>query len=115
MKLAVVGSRDFDNYPVLKAKLDIIHKVKIITCVISGGAIGADSLAEKWAKENNIETLIFYPNWNKHGKSAGYIRNEEIIKASDAVIAFWNGTSKGTAHSINLARKYNKALAIINS
>jgi hypothetical protein len=113
MKLAVVGSRGFNDYEKLKSNLDIIHKVKIVTCVISGGAYGADSLAEKWAKENNIETLIFYPDWDKYGKSAGYIRNEEIVKASDAVIAFWDGTSKGTEHSINLARKYNKALAIV--
>ena len=113
MKLAVVGSRNFDNYPVLKAKLDILHKHKDITCIISGGANGADSLAERWARENRIELLIFLPEWDKYGKSAGYIRNVDIIKASDAVIAFWDGKSKGTQHDINLAKEHNKPLAII--
>jgi len=114
MKLAVVGSRDFDYYPVLKEKLDIIHEKKIITCIVSGGASGADSLGERWAKENNIETQIFYPDWEAFGKSAGYRRNEQIIINSDAVIAFWDGESKGTKHSIDLAKKYNKPLAVIN-
>jgi len=113
MKLAVVGSRGFSDYDLLKSKLDIIHKAKVITLIISGGAQGADSLAEKWAKENNVETLIFLPDWNQYGKSAGYKRNIKIVQNSDAVIAFWDGQSKGTQHSINLAKENKKSLAVI--
>lgn len=113
MKLAVVGSREFNDYELLKSKLDSIHKRKSITLIVSGGAKGADSMSERWAKENNIETLIFIPDWNKFGKKAGFLRNEDIIKNSDAVIAFWDEVSKGTKHSINLAKKYEKSCLIV--
>ena len=113
MKLAVVGSRGFNDYDLCKSKLDAIHLRKPITCIVSGGAKGADSFGEKWAKENNIETLIFIPDWNKFGKRAGYLRNEDIIKNCDSVIAFWDQISKGTAHSISLAKKYEKSCLIV--
>lgn len=113
MKLAVVGSRGFNNYDLLKTKLDALHDKRPISLIISGGAQGADSLAERWAKENGIESKIFLPDWNQYGKSAGYKRNILIIEASDAVIAFWNGISKGTQHSINIAKEKPKPLAII--
>ncbi len=113
MKLAVVGSRGFNDYDLLKSKLNAIHLRKPITCIVSGGAKGADSLGEKWAKENNIETLIFIPEWDKYGKKAGFLRNEDIIKNSDAVVAIWDEVSKGTAHSISLAKKYNKSCLVV--
>ena len=113
MKLAVVGSRNFNDYDLLKSKLDQIHSKKPINLIISGGARGADLLSEKWAKENNIETLIFIPDWNKYGKKAGYLRNEDIIKNCDAVVACWDGESRGTLSSINLAKKYNKSCLIV--
>ena len=114
MKLAVVGSRDFNDYGLLKIKLDQIHKRKPITLIVSGGAKGADKLSERWASENNIETLIFIPDWNKFGKRAGFLRNDDIIKNSDAVIAFWDGVSRGTESSINLAKKYEKSCLVVN-
>ena len=113
MKLAVVGSRGFNDYELLKLKLDTIHAVKPISLIVSGGAKGADTLAERWAKENDIPIKIFYPDWDKYKKSAGYIRNVDIIEFSDAVIAFWDGVSKGTLHSINLSKEKDKRLAII--
>ena len=113
MKLAVVGSRDFNDYGLMKKYLDKIHSVEPITHIISGGARGADSLSEKWAKENNVETLIFKPDWNKYGKKAGYLRNVDIITNSDKVLAFWDGTSKGTQHSINLSNKEGKKIKIV--
>jgi hypothetical protein len=113
MKLAVVGSRNFNDYDLLKSKLDIIHKKRPITLIVSGRAKGADSLSERWSKENNIETLIFIPEWDKYGKRAGFLRNEDIIKNSDAVVAFWDQISKGTQHSISLAKKYNKPCLIV--
>lgn len=114
MKLAVVGSRGFNDYELLKSKLDAIHSRKPITCIVSGGARGADKLSEKWADENNIQKLIFIPEWKKYGKRAGFLRNEDIIKNSDAVVAFWDGESKGTQHSINLSKKYEKSCLVVN-
>lgn len=109
MKIGVVGSRNFNDYIKLKTELDKYHA----TFIISGGAVGADTLAKKYADENNIPTVIYLPDWNKYGKSAGAIRNKDIVNNSDMIVAFWDGISKGTAISINLAKKTNKTIEII--
>ncbi len=111
MKVAIIGSRNFNNYDFLKQIMSI-YKSKI-TLVVSGGARGADSLGEQWARENNIKTLIFPADWTQYGKKAGFIRNEDIIKNCDCAVAFWDGKSPGTSHSISLCRKYNKPCKII--
>lgn len=80
MKAAVIGSRSFTDYEKLKSVLSSYH----ITEIISGGAKGADSLAEQYAIENNITLTVFLPNYDKHPpKIAPLIRNEEIIKHCD--------------------------------
>jgi hypothetical protein len=113
MKLAVVGSRDFTDYALMKEELMQIHLVMPITEVISGGARGADSLAERFAKEFNIPTKIFPAEWDKHGKSAGYLRNTDIVKAADRVIAFFSGKeTKGTLDTISKAIKLSKPVSI---
>lgn len=109
MKTAVVGSRDFVNYDIVFHELEK-HD---ITEIISGGARGADSLAQRYANERLIPMTVFLPDWDKYGKAAGMIRNKDIIKDAEHVIAFWNGFSKGTANSIQLAKKLNKRLTII--
>jgi len=111
MKIAIIGSRDFSNYDLLTKTLE--HLKPNITQVISGAARGADSLGEQWAKENQIDTLIFPANWGLYGKRAGFIRNEDIIKNCDCCIAFWDGKSKGTAHSISLCKKLNKSYEVV--
>jgi hypothetical protein len=111
MKIAIIGSRTFNDYELLKKTLEP-YKSKITT-VVSGAAKGADSLGEKWALKNNIQTFIFPADWEKFGKRAGYIRNEDIIINCDCCIAFWDGLSKGTSHSISLCEKYNKPYKII--
>lgn len=122
IRLGVVGSRSFDRYPVLKQELDKLlsqshsqsqSQSQIhIEMVVSGGAAGADRLAERWAEENHIPTTIYKPDWKKYGKAAGLMRNREIVNDSDLVIAFWNGWSKGTASSIDLAKEMGKGLII---
>lgn len=112
MKLAIIGSRTFQNSSIIFKELDPIKDK--ITLVVSGGAQGADILGEKWAKGNNIPTLIFPANWEKYGKRAGYIRNEDIIKNCDCCIAFWDGKSNGTKHSLSLCEKYDKPYKIIS-
>lgn len=108
IKLAVVGSRSFNDYSFLCEKL----KQFDISEIISGGAKGADELAKQYAKENNINYREFLPDWENYGKSAGYRRNSLIINDSNEVVAFWNGESKGTKHSIELAEKQNKKVHI---
>lgn len=112
MKLAIVGSRTFNNKKLLESVLDK-HKDKV-TLVVSGGAIGADILGELWALDNNKPIKIFKPEWDKYGKAAGMIRNELIIKECDICVAFWDGKSKGTLNAIELCYKFNKKVAVIN-
>ncbi len=110
MKIAVIGSRNFADYELLKKTLS---EITGITKVISGGAKGADSLAEQWAKENQIETVIYKPDWAKYGRGAGVVRNRLIIEDCDLCIAFWDGESKGTKSSIDHCKKLNKKLTIV--
>lgn len=114
MKLAVVGGRDFFDYALLKEKLDKVHSRKKITAIISGGARGADSLGAAWAIENGIRCIEFFPDWNKFGKRAGFLRNEHIISEADVCIAFWDGKSRGTKSSIDFAEKKGIPLHIVS-
>jgi len=111
MKLAIIGSRTFNDYDVLCDNLESM--INTTTLVVSGAAKGADSMGERWAKDNGIKTLIFPAEWDKYGKRAGYIRNEDIIKNCEFCVAFWDGVSKGTMHSVSLCKKYNKPYKII--
>ena len=110
MKVAVIGSRGFNDYELVKTTLSSLN----ITLLVSGGAKGADSLGERYAKENNINTLIFKPDWEKHGKAAGMIRNTDIVNNAETIIAFWDGESKGTKDSITKAEKLGKNIIIVN-
>jgi hypothetical protein len=106
-KVAIIGSRKFNNY----AQLSEIASNYIIDEddeVISGGAVGADSMAQRWAKENGFDIHIFYPKYKKYGSPATFIRNEKIVRRSDLVLAFYSKgrfQQGGTANSANWARK----------
>ncbi len=102
MKVAVAGSRSFSDYHLLASCLQQLPHIRLI---ISGGAVGADQLAERWANRQGIKTLIFRPDWEKYGKSAGVIRNREIVAHADMLVAFWDGESKGTGYTIEFARQ----------
>jgi len=108
IKLAVVGSRSFYDYGYMKDILDW-HDIKKI---ISGGARGVDKLAEQYAVDKNIPLKIFPADWDTFGKSAGYKRNVQIVEAADEIAAFWDGKSKGTAHSIQMAEDQGKPVHI---
>jgi hypothetical protein len=108
----VAGCRDFNNYKYLEATLNLYLCLKTNLEIVSGGANGADKLGERWAKEKGCDLRIFPADWNKHGKAAGPIRNEEMAKYADGCIVFWNGESKGTKNMIELAEKYKLRLVI---
>lgn len=112
MKIAVVGSREFKDIKFIETILlqhfdgQLLYGDILYTEVlISGGARGVDSIAESFWKKHNGKTIIFKPDWDKYGKRAGFLRNELIINEAERVIAFWDGESKGTKHSIDLAIK----------
>lgn len=108
MKVGVVGSRTYKNYEEMKKVLDDFNSEFPIEEIFSGGAKGADSLAEKYARERFIPTTIFFPQWEKYGKAAGPIRNRKIVEASECIFAFWDGKSRGTKNTIEICRDLKK-------
>lgn len=116
INLAIVGCRSYDDYKTFKTILDdFIDEIgSKPDTIISGGAKGIDSMAEKYAKDNNIPVNIFYPDWDKYGRVAGILRNTNIINSSTHVIALPSKKSVGTYDSINKAKKANKILKIVN-
>ena len=119
MKVCVCGSRDFTDYErASKIIYAFFYKFlegwKVKGEIVSGCARGADSLGERFAKEYGLKCHRFPADWEKHGKSAGYIRNKEMAEFSDVIIAFWDGKSKGTKHMIDICEKLNKKLYVIN-
>jgi hypothetical protein len=105
-KLIICGTRYFSDYSLLKAKCDyyLINKRVEGIAVISGCAKGADKLGEQYARKNGFEIIYCPAHWDHLGKSAGYLRNQEMAKIADGVIAFWDGKSKGTQHMITIAK-----------
>ena len=73
--------------------------------IISGHALGADSLDERYAQERGFKIETYPADWKKYGRAAGPIRNEQMANIANALIAFWDGKSKGTKNMINLAKK----------
>lgn len=103
MKTIIAGSRDITDYSILESA--IVQAGWRPTTVISGTARGVDLLGERWALENNVPVERCTADWAALGKKAGYVRNEFMAKNADALIALWDGQSKGTKHMIDVAKK----------
>jgi hypothetical protein len=115
MKLAIVGSRTVSDLQLVYDEADEIHAVTPVTELISGGAQGADSLGESWAKSRGIPIRHLIPDWKKHGRGAGIMRNTDIVKQADQVIAFWDGTSRGTQDTMRKAKKASKLVKVVQT
>jgi hypothetical protein len=112
LKVIIAGSLTFRDYDVLTKKCDFYLKNQTEIEIVSGNAPGSDSLGEKYAFSRGYKVTRFPADWKQYGKAAVYIRNEEMAKYADALIAFWDGISKGTEHMITLAKKYNLKIKI---
>jgi len=110
MKVAIIGSRSFDDYELV---LETLKQYTDITEIVSGGAKGADALAERYANEYAIPIKLFLPDWKKFGRAAGVVRNKDIIAYCDMAIAFWDGASKGTKSSINICGKTGTRVEVV--
>jgi hypothetical protein len=119
IRIIVAGSRDFNDLPLLTDTLSSFISELALSGgdveleIVSGGARGADRLGERFAYAYHIPISLFEADWEKHGKSAGYRRNEEMAKYATHLIAFWDGESKGTKHMIDLAAKHNLIVKVI--
>ena len=98
MRVAIVGSRSISDYALLEeAVRESGFDVRV---VVSGGARGVDSLAERYAKRHGCKMVVYVPEWEKHGRGAGMLRNAHIVNDAEALIALWDGKSRGTRNSI---------------
>jgi YspA, cpYpsA-related SLOG family len=116
MILVVAGSRHYTDAQRIWDRLtEIWDEFPEINCVRTGGAKGPDSIALSWAKRLGLFTEVVLPNWSKHGKAAGPIRNSELLYDADLLVAFWDGVSSGTEDIINKAngKKSNTIVQII--
>lgn len=109
-RVAIVGSRDFKN---LEAVREWVNKLPPETVIVSGGARGVDRTAADAARQRGLAVMEFLADWNKHGKRAGFIRNQLIVENCDRVIAFWDYQSRGTNDTIRKARAAGLAVLVI--
>lgn len=106
MKLLIAGSRSitsFDLSPYIPDEVDLI---------ITGGAKGIDTLAEAYAKERGIPTVTVKPCYERYGRAAPILRDEEMVDLADAVLVIWDGVSRGSRHTADYARKKGKPLTV---
>ncbi len=110
MKVLICGSRGITDESQVVRAMNLVPFT--YTEVVHGGARGVDRIAGRLAKRSNLKVTEFLPDWDKFGRGAGFIRNKEMVDYADAVIAVWDGKSKGTKHTIDYARQQNKPLFI---
>lgn len=125
--VAIVGSREFKDYELMvQCMEDILGECGVrwgldwdksgsekCVLIVSGGARGADILAERYAKECGFYFTAIPANWDLYGKRAGMMRNAELVASADLVVAFWDGRSKGTADTIERTQLMDKELRVI--
>ena len=121
-RIIIAGSRKYNDYHRMLEKLDNlgIHLINTIDPIeiVSGHAPGADTLGERFAKAYDYPLKIFSADWEKYGRAAGPIRNEQMAKyAAEAdrgmLIAFPIGESRGTRNMIKLAQQYGLEICVI--
>ncbi len=115
-KLIVAGGRDFSDKELCREK---IHELKHILSnyklsIVSGMARGADRLAWEIAKEDGIQVHEYYADWDGYGPDAGYRRNEVMAGNSNGLLAFWDGTSKGTRNMIRVMQFLQKPVSVVS-
>jgi hypothetical protein len=123
MKVIIAGSRWIGCESDDKARWELLEEKQVVydtitaglryfgvepgDCVyILGGATGVDTVAEDWVDSNGLEKRVYLPNWTKHGKSAGHIRNMEMAQAASpdgGLILTWDGKSAGSASMRKIA------------
>lgn len=114
--IAIVGSRHFEDYEFLKNHCNkIISDLETddLIKIVSGGAKGVDTLAKQYATEYGYECIEILPDWDKHKKSAGMIRNKEIVDKCNYCIAFWDYKSPGTQNTILRCKEAYKPITVI--
>ena len=112
-QVIIAGGRDFNDYPLLESKCDFYFSSRRPTLIIGGGARGADSLGQQYAAAKGFAYKLFPADWATYGKSAGMVRNNQMLQEADALVAFWDGKSRGTKNMISIAKTKGIAVRIV--
>lgn len=116
VRLIVADGRDFNDVVLLRDtcdfKLSNVDRTHDVT-IISGGARGADTIAQMYAEERDYALEIMEADWDAHGKSAGYKRNQAMSDVATHLIAFWDGKSRGTKHMIDIATRAGHVVHVV--
>lgn len=110
MKVILAGSRSLDDAWLV---FDAMQGCPfVITEVVSGHAKGVDILGEQWALDNDIDLVVFHANWRGKGRAAGILRNQKMAAYADALVAIWDGMSKGTYNMIKTMEALGKPVYV---
>jgi len=101
MRTIIAGSRSITDYNTTAIGIESAYFIP--TIILSGTANGPDQHGERYGLEHGIFVRRYPADWNNLGKGAGYIRNIRMGHEADALIAIWDGKSKGTLHMIKIA------------
>ena len=113
MRVAIVGSRNIGcEIDRCEEVGDLLDTLPSDTLIVSGGAPEMDRIGVQLAKNRKMPTKVYPADWDKYGKRAGFLRNQTIVDNCDVVHAWWDGKSRGTANTIELARKAGKPVVI---
>jgi hypothetical protein len=112
VKLAIIGSRNFDDYEYLQSVMEQEFETEPIELIISSGMDGTNQLGERYAVENNIPKRTIDSEWAKYGKNASIMQSVDIVKTSDVILAFWDGQNSETKQSIDQAIRFEKDVII---
>ncbi len=115
MKVIIAGSRHIIDHHYVESKLDEITANVTVTEVVSGMARGVDQIGECWANLHDIKVRQFPARWREEGRGAGYKRNVRMAEYADALIAVWDGESRGTKHMIDTAREHGLDVKIVRA
>lgn len=117
-RMIVAGGRNYSNQNIVNYYIDRVKDVcdsrGLNLVIVCGMATGADTLGRNYAISNGLEVLEFPADWNRYGKSAGYIRNKEMGDVADSAIVFWDGRSKGSKLMIDIMHELKKPVVAIS-
>lgn len=117
-RMIVAGGRDYSNQNIVNYYInrvkDVCDSRGLNLVIVCGMATGADTLGRNYAISNGLEVLEFPADWNKYGKSAGYVRNKEMGDVADSAIVFWDGRSKGSKLMIDIMHELKKPVVAIS-
>ena len=114
-RLIIAGGREFSDYPLLAQNVEaFVNELDDPEIeIVCGCARGADSLGEEYGKSKGYKINYYKPNWDLYGRSAGMIRNNQMAQNADGLVAFWDGSSKGTKNMIDLARRRGLKVKVV--